>query len=201
MKLELDRSLDLPVPAAAAWRFLDRIEAVAACLPGAAITETIDETHYRGTVSVRLGPVNLVFGGVIEIRARDPATRTMTLAGKGSDKSGTSVAEMEMTAAVIEAGAQASRVEGKASVTVNGKAAALGARMMDSVSEQLIKEFYANLLTAIEAEAPAADAQVAPTAEPAPAVAPPRSLNGLAFIWAVLKSFFVRKSASGRISP
>jgi len=199
MKLELDRSLELPVAADAAWRFLDRIEDVAACLPGAKITEKVDDTHYKGTVSVRLGPVNLVFGGVIEIRARDPASRSMTLAGKGSDKSGTSAAEMEMTAAVTEAGAQASRVQGRAIVTVNGKAAALGGRMMDSVAEQLIKEFYANLLTAIAAEAPVA-APAALAAEPPTQArpieaAPARSLNGFAFIWAVLKSFFTRRSS------
>jgi len=199
MKLELDRSLDLPVSAGSAWGFLDRIEAVASCLPGARITEKVDDTHYKGTVSVRLGPVNLSFAGTLEIVARDAAQHILTLAGRGADKGGTSVAEMQMTAAVIETGPAASRVEGKAAVTVNGKAAALGGRMMDTVAEQLIKEFYANLLAALPAEEaapePAAAEAVAAAVAPEPVAAKPRSLNGFAFIWAVLKAFFSRKSA------
>ncbi len=113
MKLDFDRSLDLPVSADQAWSFLDQIDKVASCLPGARITEQIDPTHYRGAVSVRLGPVNLAFQGTIEILARDPAARTISMAGRGADKGGTSVAEMELTAAVSETGPNTSRVAGK----------------------------------------------------------------------------------------
>ncbi len=136
MKLDFDRSLDLPVSADRAWAFLDEIDKVASCLPGAAITEQVDPTHYRGTVAVRLGPVNMAFQGAIEILTRDAATRTLGLTGKGSDKSGTSVAEMELTASVAPAGDNASTLAGKATVNVSGKVAAMGARLMNSVSEQ-----------------------------------------------------------------
>jgi len=195
MKLDIDRSLDLPVSAARAWSFLERIDAVASCLPGAAITERIDETHYRGTVSVRLGPANLSFLGTIEILSRDPVRRELRIVGKGSDKGGSSVAEVELTAAVTDMGASASRVGGKASLTVNGKAAVFGARLMNSVAEQLIKEFYANLLKNLQA-APAGGAgqsaaadSLTPKAAPSSAAPPATGLNGFAFIWAVLKSF------------
>lgn len=209
MKLDFDRSLDLPVSADRAWAFLDRIEKVAACMPGASITEKIDDTHYRGVVSVRLGPVNMSFQGVIEILSRDPATRTIGLAGKGADKSGSSVAEMQLTAGVVATGAETSRLTGKSSVDVSGKVAAMGQRLMTSVSEQLIKEFFANLLTNVQAEpatatpvspasplaASVSSVQASPKAKPSLAAepvtaAPAKSLDGFAFIWAVLKSFF-----------
>jgi uncharacterized protein len=198
MKLDFDRGLDLPVSADRAWNFLEHIDKVASCLPGAAITDEIDPTHYRGAVSVRLGPVNMSFQGTIEILNSDPAKRTISLAGKGTDKGGSSVAEMELTATVTETGPQSSNVAGKASVGVNGKAAALGARLMNSAADQIIKEFYANLLKNVQAE-PAP--QIETAASVANAAAPPaRSLNGFAFFWAVLKSFFAGL-LSGKKAP
>jgi carbon monoxide dehydrogenase subunit G len=194
MKLDIDRSLDLPVSAARAWAFLERIDAVASCLPGAAITEKIDDTHYRGTVSVRLGPASLSFQGTVEIVERDPAKRELHIVGKGADKGGSSVAEAELTAAVVDRGPNASHVGGKATLTVNGKAAAFGARLMNSVAEQLIKEFYANLLKNLQAEPvidvarPAAADRRSPSAATA-TIVPAQGLNGFAFIWSVLKSF------------
>lgn len=207
MKLDFDRSLDLPVSADRAWAFLERIDKVASCLPGAAITEEIDPTHYRGTVSVRLGPVNMSFAGTIEILSRDSAKRTLNLAGRGADKGGSSVAEMELTASVAETGPAASRVTGRAGVSVNGKAAAMGARLMSSAADQIIKEFYANLLTNVQSEAapattavPANDA-TAPGPASAPVIAPPpaNSINGFAFLWAVIKSFFAGLFPSRRV--
>ncbi|REF89150.1 hypothetical protein DES32_0365 [Methylovirgula ligni] len=213
MKLDIDRSLELPVSADQTWNFLDQIDKVASCLPGAKITQEIDPTHYRGTVSVRLGPVNLTFLGAIEILARDPAARTISLAGKGADKGGTSVAEMELTAAVTETGPASSRVSGKANVTVNGKAASMGARLLTSASDQIIKEFYTNLQTKVQAEptpAVASVATVAPSApaapvpasiSEAPAPAPQTSINGFAFLWAVIKSFFAGLFTGKQVSP
>ncbi len=209
MKLDFDRSLDLPVSADQAWNFLDQIDKVASCLPGAKITEEIDPTHYRGAVSVRLGPVNLAFQGAIEILARDPAARTISLAGKGADKGGTSVAEMELTAAVSETGPNTSRVAGKAGVIINGKAAAMGARLLTGASDQIIKEFYANLQTKVQAEpAPTSVTAAAPASAVAAAGAPisgsstqQSSINGFAFLWAVIKSFFAGLVAGKQASP
>jgi molybdenum cofactor cytidylyltransferase len=81
-----------------------------------------------------------------------------------------------------------SNVAGKASVGVNGKAAALGARLMNTAADQIIKEFYANLLKNVQTEpAPQIEAAMPVTNTAAP---PSRSLNGFAFFWTVLKSFF-----------
>ncbi len=215
MKLDFDRSLDLPVSADQAWSFLDQIDKVASCLPGARITEQIDPTHYRGAVSVRLGPVNLAFQGTIEILARDPAARTISMAGRGADKGGTSVAEMELTAAVSETGPNTSRVAGKAGVIINGKAAAMGARLLTGASDQIIKEFYANLQTKVQAE-PAAPTPTSVTAAPVSAAtaagsaaiasisassAQQNSINGFAILWSVIKSFFAGLLAGKQASP
>lgn len=213
MKIEIERSLSLPVPAATGWRLLENIEDVAGCLPGAKITERIDDTHYKGTVTIKLGPANVSFKGEIEIVERDAAAYMLHLRGKGADTTGTSGASLDLTAKVVSTGEASCELSGRSEVSVTGKVAAFGARLMNAVTEQLLKIFFANLQARAEklaaesaAAAPVAaepivaetipsPAAAAPPVEPirvAPATpAPaPAEFNGLAFIWQVILGFF-----------
>jgi carbon monoxide dehydrogenase subunit G len=224
MKVALEKVFPMAAPADRAWQLLQDIEAVAGCMPGAKITERVDETHYKGTITVRLGPATMAFKGTIEVLALDAATRSLHLAGKGADATGTSGASMDLTAGVQGAGdaADACELSGKSEVTMSGKAAAFGARLMGTVAEQLLKQFAANFAAQLDARAAAA-ASTSPGTEAAASTgaasqaaacssceaaeaamaasaAPPRNeLNGLALAWAVLRdwvrSLFSRKAA------
>jgi len=77
MKVRLERSFPLPGSADTAWALLQDIDAVAACMPGAKITERIDERHFKGTVAVKFGPASMGFRGDVEVLAIDAATRTL----------------------------------------------------------------------------------------------------------------------------
>ena len=84
MKVALDKVFPLAGTAESAWLLLQDIETVAGCMPGAKITERIDETHYKGTITVRLGPATMAFKGEIEVLNLDTATRSLHMVGKGS---------------------------------------------------------------------------------------------------------------------
>jgi carbon monoxide dehydrogenase subunit G len=208
MKIELDKSLDLPLTPGLAWDLLQDIEGVAACLPGARITERIDETHYKGTVTVKLGPATVAFKGTIEIAAKDAAARRMQIIGKGSDAGNASGASLDLTAWIEAAEAGGSTLKGHSEVSVTGKVASFGARLMNSVSEVLIKQFFDNMLAranamaeaqprdvAVAAVAAMSPQGVAAAAVSAPALAPAApapveaKFNLLAFIWAVTKDY------------
>ena len=100
MKVQIDRVFALPAAADLSWQFLQDIAAVAACMPGAKITERLDDTHYKGTVTVKVGPATMSFRGDIEVRELDAASRTLRLIGKGSDTTGSSAASLDLTARV-----------------------------------------------------------------------------------------------------
>jgi carbon monoxide dehydrogenase subunit G len=164
-------------------------------MPGAKITQQIDPTHYAGTLSVRLGPVTMNFGGKIEILTMDESTREIRVTAKGADSSGSSTAEIDLTARVEEAEANAARLVGTSNVSVNGKAATFGARLLGAVSDQLTTQFYGNLLKQIEAAEGTRVAEIKAAEEaglrlrPATASAPPPApthLNALALIWAII---------------
>jgi carbon monoxide dehydrogenase subunit G len=82
MKVALDKVFPLAATAESAWQLLQDIETVAGCMPGAKITERIDDTHYKGTITVRLGPATMAFKGEIEVLNLDPATRSLHMVGK-----------------------------------------------------------------------------------------------------------------------
>src|SRR5471030_810188 len=183
MKIQIDKVFAMPASADVSWQFLQDIAAVAACMPGAKITERLDDTHYKGTVTIRVGPATLSFRGDIEVRELDPATRTLRVIGKGSDTTGTSAASLDLTARMEAAEGGQSNLVGKSEASVSGKAAAFGGRMMNSVADQVLQQFAANFAAQVELlKTPQAGA--APLAS-----SPPRELNGLGLFWAILKDW------------
>ncbi|ABE35959.1 carbon monoxide dehydrogenase subunit G family protein [Paraburkholderia xenovorans LB400] len=206
MKVVLEKVFPLAATADSAWQLMQDIEAVAGCMPGAKITERVDATHYKGTITVRLGPATMSFKGDIEVLDLDRASRRLHLTGKGADASGTSAASMDLVAAVRATG-ESCELTGKSEVTMSGKAASLGGRLMGPVSEQMLRQFVANFaarLPAVQAQQTAlpggaAQPQTQPPAATPDTAAPPSELNGLALAWAVvrdwLRGIFSRKTA------
>lgn len=191
MQVTLDKVFPLPCNTSTAWWFLQDIESVAQCMPGARITERIDDTNYKGTVAVRLGPASLSFKGQITVVDVNADTHTLHLAGKGTDTAGTSGASMDLVATVRPAGDQCELV-GRSTITMNGKAAAFGGRMMDAVSEQILKQFAANVAQKVQTlEAPQDGAAPPAAAEDSP-LPEPQALNGLSLLWAVIVDGFRR---------
>lgn len=204
MKVVLEKVFPVAASADAAWQFLQDIEAVAGCMPGAKITERVDATHYKGTIGVRLGPASMSFKGDIEVPTIDAAGRTLHLIGKGSDSTGTSGASMDLVATVRATG-ETCELVGKSEVAMSGKAAAFGGRMMDTVADQILKQFAANFAARVQASEAQRNAEPSgapdgsPAAPAAAAAMPHTELNGLALAWAVLRSWlrgiFSRKTA------
>jgi carbon monoxide dehydrogenase subunit G len=186
MKVRLERTFPMPASPEVTWAALTDIEAVAACVPGAKVTERLDDTHYKGTATIKIGPATLSFRGDIEVQQLDAAKRTLQLVAKGTDTSGSSVASMDLTARVEAAANGSSALVGTSESTVSGKAAVFGGRMMEGVADQLLKQFAANFTTRVEAIRPAAGATPDAVSTPVPA---PRPLNGIAFLWAVLRDW------------
>jgi uncharacterized protein len=156
MKVELEKTFPMPGTVEASWKFLQNVEGVAGCMPGAKITERVDDTHYKGTIAVRVGPAGMSFKGEIEVQGLDAATRTLHLVGKGSDTSGTSGASMDLVARIEPGGTEGtSNLVGRSEVTMSGKAAAFGGRMMGSVADQILKQFAGNFATQVQARSAA----------------------------------------------
>jgi len=211
VEVKLEKRYPLPVETQRAWQVLRDVRAVADCMPGASITEQVDEKRYKGAVKVRIGPANAQFGGEIEVLGLDEQSRRIQLLGKGADRGG-STASMNLTA-TIEPGASAgeSVLVGVADVVVNGKFAQFGGRMMTQVSEMILGQFADNFRASASA-LPATGAAAATPGEPAgsPAEGAPGSaageprarepmaarhaqeINALSILWRLARDWFAR---------
>jgi hypothetical protein len=186
MKVRLEKSFAIPASPQATWDLLRDLEATASCMPGAKITERIDDSHYKGTVTVKVGPATLNFRGEIELLALDAAARSIHMKGKGTDATGASAATMELTARVEAADGGTSTLLGAAETTMSGKIAAFGGRLMNSVSDQILEQFAANFAARAAAASVPAAADGSP---PPPAPEVRRELNGLALAGAIFRNW------------
>ncbi len=194
MLVKLEKTFPMPASAETSWLLLQDIVGVASCMPGASITERVDAQHYKGTVAVKFGPASMAFRGEVEVKSIDAASRTLRLIGKGTDSTGNSGASMDLTARIEAIDASSCNLVGISEVSMSGKAAAFGGRMMGSVADQVLKQFAANFavkVQALQANPPGsggagASAGAAAAAGAAPA---PSQLNALALAWAVLKDW------------
>jgi carbon monoxide dehydrogenase subunit G len=141
---------DVPEPPDKVWRFFDDIPAVAACLPGAELTDDLGDGTYRGTVSIRMGPVRMRFAGTAEIKERDDAARRIVVDAAGADEKGRGQASMSVTADVV-ATARGSKVEVVQDLQLSGAAAQYGRGMISDVTSVLMRDFATNMQTRIDA--------------------------------------------------
>jgi len=75
--MEFDNSFEVPLPPEQAWPLLMDIPAIAPCMPGAKLTEVVDDKTYKGNIAVRLGPVALTFAGTIIFEEIDNTGRAL----------------------------------------------------------------------------------------------------------------------------
>jgi carbon monoxide dehydrogenase subunit G len=185
MQVNLDKSFPIEAPVGQAWEFLQDIPGVASCMPGAEITESVDERHHKGRVKAKLGPATMVFNGDIEIKGFDSDKRELHLIGHGQDSKGSSSATMDLTARVADGESGGCTLQGIAKVSVTGKAASLGGRMMTQVADQILNQFGRNFASNVVAMGEGEDAEEAREA----LNEQPKEVNGLAFAWSILVGF------------
>ena len=186
MKIQIDKTYPMPCTADVAWEFLQNLEAVAGCMPGAKITERLDPARYKGTVTARVGPATMSFRGEVEMKDVDPSARSLRLLGKGTDSTGSSGASMSLTARIEAVDGGLCALVGACEVSMSGKAAAFGGRMMNTVADTILKQFADNFAGHVSALQAKRGAPAAAVSIPLPATV---ELNGLALVWMIFKDW------------
>ena len=147
----LKNTFDVPHPVDAVWEFFEDIPQVAACLPGAELTEVIDEDDYKGRVMVGLGPVKLRFNGVAHISERDAAAKRLVLDAHGADEKGRGQASLKLVAQLTPT-STGTKVDLDQDLDLSGAAAQYGRGMIADVTATLMGQFATNMQRRIEAK-------------------------------------------------
>jgi carbon monoxide dehydrogenase subunit G len=141
---------DVAQPVEKVWQFFDNVPQVAACLPGAELTDDLGDDKYLGKVAIRMGPVKMQFAGTANITERDDAGRRIVVDAAGADEKGRGQAAMKVTARVVSAPG-GSRVLVEQDLQLSGAAAQYGRGMISDVTAVLMRDFATNMQTRIDA--------------------------------------------------
>ena len=143
MKTTIAKSFSVDHPLELVWDYLSDPHKIVACVPGAKLTETIDDRNYKGTVTMKIGPVSTSFNGKINLSQLDEATHAMEIQGKGTDTRGKGSANMVLSAK-LDGDSEQTEVSSEMDISITGKLAQFGARMITDVSDQVFKQFVSN---------------------------------------------------------
>ena len=149
MEVKSDKNFELNADIDTVWNVLINPEKVVTCVPGVELTDTIDENHLKGKVIIKIGPVTAKFNGDIEIEKREISNYELAITGKGSDISGKGGAAMSMWLKLntLETGTE---VCCKMTVSITGRIAQFGARMVEVLNNKMFEQFISNFKKMME---------------------------------------------------
>ena len=158
MAFDFEHTFSVKAPLDRVWAFLTDPHRVASSLPGAAITEKVDEQNYKGTMTVKVGPVTAKYKGAICFESLDREAGKAQISGKGQDTGGRGGANMKMTSQLTGNGGDETQVKVNSSVNVTGVMAQFGRGLIQDVSNEMFKRFSASMKAELEQESAAATA-------------------------------------------
>lgn len=165
MNTLIEKKFDINAPIDLVWKSLANPEEIVGCVPGASITEKIDDRNYKGAVVTKFGPIKAAYAGDIEIVELDESNKKMVLKGRGLDSKGKGSADMIMNGTLTESDGT-THVTFSMDITIVGMLAQFGSRLINDVSDQLLNQFVKNFqaqLTTADASPAVEGAQLAAT--------------------------------------
>lgn len=163
MAFEITKTFIVKASAAAVWEFLIDPYRVAKCLPGAAVTEKLDDKTYQGTMTVKVGPVSSSYRGKIVFDKLDAGARVAEIAATGQDVKGRGGADLRLKSSVRELGPAECEITAASTVNITGILAQMGRGMVQDVSDSMFQIFSQRVRAELEST---------PAASPPPAAAP-----------------------------
>lgn len=156
--LSMSGSVDLPATPDRVYAVLLDPAALASVVPGCHRLERIGENRYRAEVTIGVGIVRARYRAEIELSNLEPPHR-LSLDGRGISALGSAEGRGTVRLAALEGGG--TRLTYDYAVSVSGKVAAVGGRMLEGAARIILRQMF-DRLGKRAAQAPD-DAAVAPS--------------------------------------
>jgi uncharacterized protein len=189
--VRLENSFEVPAQPDAAWELLNDVPRIVPCMPGAELTEVVDENSWKAKIGVKLGPVSLTFATNVKRVETDEAARRVKLSADGRELRGRGAARATVESSLSPAG-DGTRVDIATDLHLSGPAAQYGRGMVADVSSQLVGRFADCLKSQLDASPAEAQAAVAQSAKPVSGLR-----LGLAAVFRSIARFFRRLFGRG----
>jgi hypothetical protein len=191
--MRIENSFTLPQPPERLWATLLDVEAIVPCMPGAELTEVVDDRTWKGTLHAAFGPVSMSFAGTVSMQERDDAARRVVLKAKGRERKGKGAADGTVTA-WLEPGDDDTTVKMQADITLSGAAAQLSRGLLPEISRKLTQQFAECLRETMASSAVASEATMTPPSGGAPVGGFRIAVSAM---WSSIAGFFRRLLGRG----
>ena len=145
--IALKEKFSVPAPPDEVWPLMSDPALVAACIPGAELTERTPEGAHRGKVTFKFGPTVAVFRGETKL-TYDHAARRCLIEARGIDQKGASRARARFE--VQATGSDTTEVTLDGGFEVAGPLETFASAGGVHVARALLAEFAANIAKLIE---------------------------------------------------
>lgn len=152
--MQIEQKCAINAPPQHVWAVLTDPYQVVNCLPGATITEKLDDRTFTGTMSVKVGPVLATYKGRICFERLAPELYEAEITGRGQEEKGKGGAEMRMVSRLYALEGGGTEVTVSAEVNLIGLLAQFGRGVIQDVSDHLFRQFTASIKHKLEANLP-----------------------------------------------
>lgn len=163
--MRLENSFEVPAQPNQAWDLLMDVPRVIPCMPGASLTEVVDESTWKATMQVKLGPIALSFATDVKREEADETARRIRLSARAREVRGRGggQATIESSLAALDGG---TRVDIVTELSLTGAVAQYGRGIVQDVSSQLVARFAECLKAQLVGAPEEAQSAVAESGQP-----------------------------------
>ena len=144
MAIRIEKTFQVQEPVEQVWALLSDPRRVAVFVPGAKITEQVNETTYKGAISAKVGPSTTDYKGEVQVVRVDAHNHEIEILGKGQDVKGRGSASMKMKGKLRSLETGGTEVTSISELNVVGILAQMGTRVIQEVSNAIFAQFIKN---------------------------------------------------------
>ena len=194
MEVKAEKNIKLNQDPDMIWKCMIDPSFMVKSVPGAELTEQLDERNFKGKISIKIGPVTAKFNGEAEFTKLEEADYELTMEGKGLDTSGKGGANMTMNIKLSTLEEGGTEMQSSMSLSITGRLAQFGARMIVAVNNKMFDQWATSFTELLNEQTSSKDSEEKSNNQTDNGnVAEPTPVKALPLAWAAIKGLFGSK--------
>jgi carbon monoxide dehydrogenase subunit G len=194
MEVKAEKNIKLNQDPDMIWKCMIDPSFMVKSVPGAELTEQLDERNFKGKISIKIGPVTAKFNGEAEFTKLEESDYELTMEGKGIDTSGKGGANMTMNIKLSTLEEGGTEMQSSMSLSITGRLAQFGARMIVAVNNKMFDQWAKSFTELLNEQTSSKDSEEISNNQPDNGnVAEPTPVKALPLAWAAIKGLFGSK--------
>ena len=194
MEVKAEKNLKFNQDPDMIWKCMIDPSFMVKSVPGAELTEQLDERNFKGKISIKIGPVTAKFNGEAEFTKLEEADYELIMEGKGLDTSGKGGANMTMNIKLSTLEEGGTEMQSSMSLSITGRLAQFGARMIVAVNNKMFDQWATSFTELLNEQTSSKDSEEKSNNQPDNGnVVEPTPVKALPLAWAAIKGLFGSK--------